>query len=88
LRLLALLLSGGDREKYDAQYDEKQDRKPHPAESTHASAPIIPPLNIVPPPNIVPVPIPPPKSSNSKAATTNAITRAVVVFMYEFPLRG
>ena len=37
------------------------------------------PLPIIPPVIIVPVTIPPPKSSNSKATTTNAMTRAVLV---------
>ena len=37
-RLHTLLLCGECREKHDGQYDDKQGRKPHPADSAHASA--------------------------------------------------
>src|SRR3972149_8879196 len=40
------------------------------------------PLPVIPPLVIVPVNIPPPKSSNSKAATINAMTRAVLVVAF------
>ena len=38
IRLHALLLSEDDREKYDAQYHNKQGGKPHPTDSAHVSA--------------------------------------------------